>query len=337
MHTTRKKNRRSFGAIGVTLIVCCLLGLFFMLGNANQKVLPQYHAEPTTEESSVEETHLIPGEFSLFESAKVQLSMKVPDSWTYAIQEGKDVYVNSADKTTLSIGFTDYYPEVNNESEAAYTNYVSQLSGSLIQYYKIDNSSYSATYQIKDTIYYVAKSWDLSHCMEVMFATSTSLQDYYYDTIVYLFDSIQWQKETPIPESVYIFFNEFGAFQFGVPVDWTTEIINGTLIVQNPTTMGYFTVNVEASDMNLNEITQIQYLNTYGQKQSYLLSSYSNVNGSLSVEASYSENGDRVRSIHNVITANGFLYELKFESLEENFEADRQLYLKAISLFEIFN
>jgi len=131
-------------------------------------------------------------------------------------------------------------------------------------------------------------------------------------------------------------YNEFGSFQFGVPVSWESFIEDGVFISKNPVTGSYYTVGVEAATLSLEEITKEDYQKAYGNVEDYSISAFNHTGNSISIVATYNDNGSPVVMQHNIVQQDGFLYEFSFYSSQESYDADIIQYHKATSIFTTF-
>ena len=317
-----------------TIVVCCILGLLFTIFHSSSKALPQYSEMPT--KTTAPELRPIDYQYETYSSGIIPMTMLIPSEWNYVLKNGIDTFVNNVDAATIEINITEYKPFSNKIDETYCINYVASQNGSIGSFASIDTSSFTVSYEIGGLDFFEYCTWDLNNQLDIMITIPADRYDYYLDTIQYLMDSVQWQKSNPIPSDYYVFYNEYGAFQFGVPLDWVSRIENGLFTAMNIDETAGFTVSVAESDLDLSTITQLDYVNTYGQKSNYVLSTFSNTGTVITTESSYTDGGMQYYAIHHLISSNGFLYEFMFLSQPEVYDAEAARYAQAISLFALF-
>lgn len=318
-----------------TIVVCLILGLIFTIFHSSSNAL-QKAPSATPTEITEPTLHPIEYQYETYSSGKIPMKMLVPSEWSYLLQDGIDTFINNIDAATLKINVTDYQPFSNKIDEAYCINYVASQNGAIGSYADLDTSSFTVSYEVDGIDYFEYCSWDLNNQLDITISIPADQYDYYIDTIQYLMDSVQWQKTNPIPEDYYIFYNEYGAFQFGVPVDWITNIQNGLFTAMNTDETAGFTVSVAESNIDLSTITQIDYVDTYGQKSNYVLSTFSNTGTVITTESSYTDNGIQYYSVHHIISSDGFLYEFMFLSQAEVYDMEIGKYSQSIALFSVF-
>lgn len=318
------------------IIVSMLFAAIYTLFTSSKTNLPQYTGpEEVTE--PVDEPKILDIPYGTFQAEGINLTMVVPDEWTYVVQAGCPTYINKVDGAKISFSISDYIPAVNNNTEQSLYNEVIGAGGYWGGYNRLDYSSYLLVYELNQTDFFELTTWDLNTTVRVQFAIPAARYEYYYDTVIYLFDSFKWEKEKPLPDNFFLCYNDYGCFEFGVPAGWVASIDNSMYAATNPNTGSIMYVTVYESQGDFSSISQIDYVAAASQnKSNYLLSTYANNGNTIVAEASYSSGGKQYSMIHNMLYNNGFVYEFTFECANENYTSDGAQYMTAVQLFRIF-
>lgn len=223
------RNPRNWMALCIVLAV--LLALLYSFLSSTNTNLPSYVEPPAT---PAEPTPAIDIETLQFTADDIGLSMSVPAKWTHVIRQGSDAFVNPADGATLIFHISSYDPGVNMVTENVVSTELSASSGLLGDFTRNDNSSYLAIYEQGSVDYFEYTTWDLSTLVRVSLQVPAERYTDYYDTAVFLFDTLKWDKENPIPEGFSLFYSSYGNFEFGVPDSWNAVIDNGAYVATAP-------------------------------------------------------------------------------------------------------
>ena len=319
-----------------TLVITMLLALIINLISASKQNLPEYTLRETPTIS--EEPNIIEMEYSTYSHDLIPISMTVPAEWTLVTQGGAPTYINKNDGAKISFSISAYIPSVNNITEEVLFADVTNAGGLWGGYDRLDNSTYIVVYELNDTDFFELTTWDLANTARVQFAIPAARYEYYYDTVIHLFDSFSWQKGNPIPSDFGIMYNEYGNFEFGIPTGWIATITDGIFSSTNPNTGSIMYVSVSEVSADLSGITQIDYVAVASQnKSNFLLSTYSNNGSFLTAEATYSSGGNQYSVINNILVRDGFMYEFTFECAAGNYNTDGPYYMTAVNLFRVLN
>jgi|GEM_PF-1645926 len=318
----------------ITIIIGMILALLMNLFSASKSNLPEY--QPAETPPAEGESKVLDIEYTTYQAENLPLSMTVPAEWTFVTQGGSPTYINKNDGAKISFSISSYIASVNSATEEQICNGVVNSGGLWGGYNRLDNSSYIIIYELDNTDYFELTTWDLSSTVSVQFAIPAARYDYYYDTVIHLYDSFAWNKENPIPEDYWLFYNDYGNFEFGIPSGWLTTVTDGIFSATNPDTGSIMYVSVSEVASDLSNVTQIDYIAVASQNRSnYLLSTYTNNGSYLIAEATYSSGGTQYSFINNILVANGFMYEFTFECSSANYNSDGQAYLSAVNLFRV--
>ena len=326
--------RRPRNWVVTMLIAAAIIALVVTLLSSTKANLPQYVAPAPVEEPETPE--ILDLEYGVFNAENIPLSMTVPTDWTYVMQGGCPTYINRSDGARISFQITEYQPSMNNNTESVVYQDVLNAGGIWGGYSRLDPSSYIAIYELGSTDYFELTTWDLDTSVRVQFAVPSQRYDYYYDTILYLFDTFVWEKGNPIPEGYYLYYSDYGSYEFGIPIGWVATESNG-ISASNPVTGSILYATAYESAGDLSTVSQLDYVNAASAGRSgYLLSHYTNTGTSIVAEATYTSGGIQYALIHNMLYSQGMIYEFTFECTAENYNTDGGTYLSSLGLFRVF-
>lgn len=319
--------------LAVCIVLTFLFALIYSFSAATRANLPSY-VQPNVE-LRAEETEP-PLDTILYEAESIRLSMLAPADWTHVVKGGADTFVNPRDGASLSFQISGYNPGANMVTEELAAADVAALGGVMGGFAKDSNSAYLVIYELGAVDYFEYTTWDLSTFVRITLQVPAQRYTEYYDTAVYLFDSLAWEKETPIPEGFNLFYSSYGGFEFGVPEGWGAVIENGAYIATSPNG-SRLTATVTQTGADLSGLSQLDYISAASQgKQGYLLASYSNTGSLLIAEASYNVGGETWVNVHNILASGEYMYEFIFDCREEAYPTDGSLFLTAMNLFRVF-
>ena len=159
----------------------------------------------------------------------------------------------------------------------------------------------------------------------------------YYDTVIYLFDSFQWEQANPIPEEFILYYSDYGDFEFGVPIGWESSIVDGVYQAISPSG-STMTCTLTSTSMDLSSIKQLDYVDIASAgKSNYLLSSFSNTGTNLIAEATYNLEGVPYTEVRSMLATGLFQYEFTFQCEQANYETDGQYFITAMNLFRVLS
>ena len=319
--------------IALCIVLAVLSALIYSFLSSTNVNLPSYVEPPAT---PAEETPTVDIETVKFSAEDISLTMSVPSKWTHVVRQGSDAYVNPADGTTLIFHISGYDPGVNMVTEDVVTTELSASGGLLGGFTRDGNSAYLAIYEQGSVDYFEYTTWDLSTLVRVSLQVPAERYTDYYDTAVFLFDTLKWDKETPIPEGFSLFYSSYGDFEFGVPDGWNAVIDNGAYVA-SAASGSTLTASVTQSSLDLSSLSQLDYVGTASQgRQNYILSTYSNAGSTLIAEATYTKDGETWVNVNNILATGSFLYEFSFDCRQADYEADGSSFLTAMKLFRVF-
>ena len=231
-------------------------------------------------------------EMQVYTSDKIDLSMKVPSSWSGVIKSGAQTFIHSPSATAFMIQILDYYPQVNNVTIESLSEDLAAQGLSILNFERPDASSYFLYYQksntegIVDYIDYVL--WDRAHVVKITLTVKEAYLERLNDIINECFDSVAWNREDPIPDGVFLCYNMAGDFEFGVPISWPYSEADGAVFAMDEQTGAQMTVTFLESNASISDIPQTEYAQFLSSgKNSFMLHLYDVHSNSIYGEASY--------------------------------------------------
>ena len=319
----------------VCVVVCFLFALLYSFLSAAQQNLPSYVPPDVT--AAVQESKTPDIETREYRNEELGLSMLVPADWQQVIQRGNPTFINQVDAATIQFIFSDYTPTLNAITEDTVRYDVEQAGGVLGGYAQQDVSSYLAIYEINSVDFFEYTTWDLDTSARVSIQIPAARYKDYYDVVIYLLETLNWTKANPIPDGFGLFYSSFGNFEFGVPIDWAANIVDGSYVATSQKTGAYITCSVTENTVGISTLSQLDYVDIMSKsKPGYLLSMYSNAGNTLTAEASYTNNGEAWQNVHYLYFSGSYLYEFSIDCPQSAYKSDGTTFLTAVKLFRCF-
>lgn len=328
--------RKPWHWVAVVFVIAFLASLIMNVFSASKTNLPSY----TTQESDLKQEEEKP-EINIdtveYHSDVINLSMLVPDGWSRVTKSGNDAFINQSDGSMISFGISAYNPTLNAVTQESITQDILNADGAMGAFVQDTPHSYSVIYEIGSTDYFEYNSWDLDTSVRVSMQIPAARYEYYKDILLYLLDTLQWEQENPIPDGFYLYYSDYGSFEFGIPMDWETSLDNGELAVKSPNGSN-FRVSLTSTSDDLSGITQLDYSNAMSAgKGGYLLSTFNNSGDTITAESTYSVNGTNYIELHDILATGSFHYEFLFQCPQEAYEQDAGDFLTALNLFRLLS
>lgn len=321
--------------VAVCVVAAFLFGLIYSFLSATNANLPSYVSPPAT--AAVTESKRPDIETTEYRNEKVGFSMEVPLGWAQVTQKGNQAFINQKDAASIQFAVSEYLPTLNGITEETVTVDVKNAGGVFGGFAQLDVSSYLSIYELDTVDYFEFTTWDLDTTVRVTMQIPAAKYQDYYDIAVYLLDTFRWEKPNPLPDGFHLFYSDFGNFELGVPTGWSERIESGSYIATAPNTGSFITGSVTETDMDISAMTQLDYTNIISpSKSGFLLSMFSSTGSSLTVEASYTNNGTPWRYVHYLYSSGQYLYEFSMDCPQEAYSADGAKFLTAVTLFRLF-
>jgi len=317
------------------VIVAVMAALFINFFESTNSNLPSYQPGTEVEPNMIEEPQKITFETIDYQNETYGFSMPVPADWSFVVKNGADSYVN-ADGSIISFSVNAYDPMLNNVTQESVANDVASLNGLLGGFMWLTTSSYVIIYEVDTVDYFEYVTWDLDMLVRVTVRIPASSYSKYSSQITALFDRFIWEKPNPVPNGCFMYYSNYGNFEFPVPLDWEYDIENGNFVAVSPDSGANYRITVNNSPTDLSSITQLDYAEIMNSgKSNYMLKNYQTSGTILSASSSFSNNGVQYEEFHQMMTVGMYQYELLYQCPETNYDADYATYLEVLNHFRV--
>lgn len=328
------KINKPWAGIAVAIVfVACLFAVF-----SQSSPLPGYVDTTTTSPTTTEAPNI---EMQSYTAQTTGLTIQIPIDWQKVNLDGGVSFVHRGSASSIEIKESDYYPSITSitaDSAATQTT----ANGYVYQAFNwIDNSSYALTYLKQDnekTTYYIeVTQFDRSHVVCVLYTINGEYYAALEPEITASIDSIQWDKQDPIPADFVLHYNEFGNFEFGSPITWSSAVQNGAYYAQDPQSGATMVITVSQSNITYENISQLDYVSIASQGRSnFALRSYTADKNIIRGTAVYMYNGEQYMMMQYLIANGQYEYGITFDCPVSAYDSIAELYDEAIDLFRIF-
>lgn len=325
-----RKPRNWVGTMVVIMVLIALIQSFLSSANTN---LPAYVATPTPEPTATPPSI----ETVTYQSNEINFTMLVPGEWEFVTKSGNDAFINPVDGAMLMIDIYDYDPSLNNVTQETVYSDVVATNGVLGGFASNTTSSYVVIYEIGSADYFEYHCWDRSHAICISMTVPAERYNYYYDSVIYLFDSISWQQEYPITDGYYLYYSDYGNFEFGIPTNWDVGLENGELVMVSPNG-STVVVSLTSTSNDLSGVSKLDYANSMsGGKSNYLLSTFENTGSTLTAEASFTANNVSYSEVRMILSTGTFWYEFNLTCPSSAYDTDGATFLNIVNLFRVLS
>ena len=330
------KSKKFFGkstTIIIIVLAVLILSLLVTISNQRQNQLPAYQ---NTETAGSPVATVYQEDCTEYISDVLPYSINVPSAWRYVVQDNCPAFVNEADGATVKFINMPYDPTINMVSKATLEMDINNANGTLIDFAKISASSYLSLYEISGIYYLEYTVWDRCNIVRIVFMYRGEDASYYTEYAKYLLESFNWERADPIPDGYYIYYNEFGNFEFGVPEAWDTYIDNGMFTAISPN-QSYMICSVTKSENSFQNIDIAQFVEIYlPNVTEYNVITFQNTGAVIVAEISYYANNVEYRFVGNAATNNGYIYEFALLCSTNYYSTDGAAYMQSLELFQVF-
>lgn len=305
-----KKLKRPWFFIGCSVIFLSIL--FTMCSKNNQNTLDVYEGDViSTQEITTEELDI---ETITYVNKTADFHMEVPADWTKVIKDGCDTYIHAASSSSIQIQILPYDSNINNINQEFLSSSIVQAGFTFVNYNRIDTSSYEIMYQKNEIYDYIEEvKWSRDYIVKMIciFNDENYSKIYpYYDRII---NSFAWDTDNIIPTDLFLYYSEYGDFEFAVPYGWTTGNSDTSFVAINEENSAQITITTTERTELLTDLTAIDitnYLNN--NKNSFMLKEFSTSATSATATAYY--NNGTASTNKTYLFANGqYLYILQFD------------------------
>lgn len=328
------KNKKWLIIIAVAVIISIII-----ITNKQNTPLPGY--DGTTDVIPVPEETTEYVESFVHTDKKTGLSLMVPEGWQYVLKSGFDTYVHSPSATAVQIQSLDYDPYINTVSYDYFSAEKKEAGGDLIDFQWTSNSSYTLSYVLPENERYIDYveyvTFDRDNIVRVLY----TVNDEYYlqmkNEIAYSMDSIVWNKQNPVPETVHLAYSDYGNFEYACPIGWEDGINDGVYYAMDPVSKAAYAVQVSESSNLYNNISQLDYVN-YASKgrTNFSLDSFYNDTYVINATANYYANDTRMMMRQYLIATGEYEYTLTEECPVDSYQTCSQVFDDIFSVFRSF-
>lgn len=316
----------------VIAVIICAIAVYM-----NQKQLPAYIDEyPVENSSSIPETNLPTME--TYTDNQTKISFDRPSSWRQITMDGNITFIDT-DGTYLMLQISEYRPTINMATESSVLNELTATGNQPLSFTSLSTSAFSFSYQTGSILTFEYVTWDLNNECRLIFSTEAGKAETMSSFISHIYNSFQWDKSSPIPEDVRVFYNGFGSFEFAYPAAWESKVSNEAFSAINKDTGSLFCVTVSKSNkQSLSGLSELQYVQMVSQSRSNLfIKRYTASDIQITAESIYSTNqGIPAVFYHVILLEDGFQYEFLLDTPVDTGEEDYLAIQECLKFFRVF-
>ena len=224
-------------------------------------------------------------------------------------------------------------------TEESISNETLAAGGRCILFNKLTTSSYLVIYQIGEIMTSEYVLWDRETECRLIFSTTEELYDQYTDVLSYICENMRWEPSSAIPESIYLYYNGYGSFEFAVPAGWDAGISGEAFAAVNPQTGSVYTGLrcTRQTGTSLKELSQIQYAQEMGSTHTnYFLKSFVASETQITAESVYNLNDAQMVLYHIIIISGGYQYSFALDAPADGGSNDFQMIQECLKYFRLF-
>lgn len=333
------KTRRLIEAF---VLACLILGLIITLTQLNNNTLPQYDESNNivlvTVEPYKEETVL--PDMKQFTDNDVGLSLWVPMEWQRVIKNGNTTFVDKDTASYISINKSGYIPGLNNTTEADVRSNLAANGCNFISFTPNGNFGYTLAYQAyeNDVLYDYIEVVRIDRFSVVTITVCAADVNYVSleKQISATVDSVEWNPQNPIPDNFLLAYNDFGSFEFGVPITWQRGIEDGEYVAKDPETGAEMHVSVFQSTASYANLTQGNFAEYIGSgKDGFSIKQFTARDDLIYCVSEYTIFNTPVYRVDYMIATGQFEYGICFICPTVYYQEQAPLFDQAFNLFRL--
>ena len=313
-----------------------IIGIGIFAGRSNS-TLPAY-VEEEVEEQEVEETVDI--ELDTFTEEETGLTIGIPKGFQYVIKSGNPTFIHQSSGASITLEINVYNPYIWSTTRESLISLMPDANIGDVNW--LSNDSYITSYSqhkndgyLYDYIEYCMI--DQNNILKVIYVADNNTYTKLEKEITASIESISWERKMPIPEGFSVSFSEFGNFEFGVPMNWNMDVVNGTFFAQEPNTGASVSVTASQSNMSYKDVSQVDYIAWVSSgRQNYNLQDYNHTDNTISALGTY-KNGNEIMMFEQHLVCNGsFEYTLTMECTYDSYQDIKPYFESEYRLFRVF-
>ena len=321
---------------GVIVIIVMIVTLITIFGQ--NKPLPGY---VETETAGTESTSECAVSVKTYIAPKTGLTLSIPEEWQQVNKNGNALFVHRASASSIEIQEDDYYPDITAATAELLASRITAKGYDFKSFNWMSNSSFALTYSKtlngRSTNYIEITEFDRNNIVRIIYSADSEYYNKIKTAIEQSIDSIQWEPKNPIPEEFMLQYSEYGNFEFGIPIGWTTGTNNGAYYAQDNKTGAIMVLTATQSSITYENVSQLDYVSIASQgRNSFALRSYSADKNIIRGTAVYTSNNQQYMLMQYLIANGSYEYSITFECPVSVYDQTEALYNNAIALFRVF-
>ena len=331
------KNRYSFWAVMVVVIVLLSLVIVYMQGDSNLSSYEGNEITSATTESTTEKVDL-----TTYLNDEKMYSIGIPPEWTKVIKDGFDTYIHSPSATSVQVQVVDYTPYVLTTTTESVNKELSSNGCELLEFSWYDTTSYLTVYEKSGsnglkTTYVEATYLDRKTIIRLVFVVNSQYLSQMQSTVSAIINSFKWDKQDPFPMGVGLHYSEYGNFEFGYPIDWKFGSSNNAYIAQDEATGAVMSITATESAVSYKNLTKVNYTQYASVSRSgFVLQNYSASDNIIYAQSTYMANNTKMILVQYLIASGSYEYTITFETPQDSFSEQAELFQNAINSFRYF-
>ena len=320
----------------IWILAAAVLLLTIVITRCSQSTpLPAYDGSTDTSPTVSPTSTPPPGRMYTDESTG--LSLFVPDSWTYVIKSGYTTFIHAASGSSIQIQISDYTPYILYVTEDSLRNEIQRAGGELTYFTVLSSTRYACGYHLDDTVFYEITMYDRDTIVRVVYRVGDMYLQRLDNELSHSIASVTWRERNPFPDDFVINYNEFGSFEYAVPVDWTSGIVDSTLYAQDAKTGASMSLSVFESDARYTDVEQEDFVGYMHQTYpNYILQTFANDSRIIYSTGTYSTGTARFIIVQYLMASGTHEYSITFICPYDAYNDNAQTYTDAISYFRLF-
>jgi len=337
------ENRNTPKFIGAAVVLLFVLGLIITVSQMNSQPLQGYYEGTPNIVTTVEpyQATTVNPDMQHYSDETTGISLDVPKDWTRIIKDGFTTFIHQPSAAYVQIQKSAYVPNINNITEDTIREDLASAGAAFVSFAKDSNTGYTVLYQTQNNN--IVYDWieitrfDRQYIVRAVVCASDENYKKLEKEIMLTAESVQWNPLNPIPDDFVLTYNEFGNFEFAVPLTWAKGIQEGEYVARDPETGTEMRVGVYQSDATYDNVTQAKYAEYYGVgKTGFSVKEFSSNRNIVYAISSYVVNNINVYRIDYMLATGVYEYTISFVCPVDYYQEKTALFDTAIKLFRTF-